>query len=400
MALATTTPKVHFEPVHSFLIFNEPVQVLYDGVLDDTLYVVEKDGIIRNVSTNKDASEKPIFLDITDRVGVTNDEEGLLSLAFHPDYAENGELYVWYSAQNPKRGVLSRFIKLPNKTTADKYSEQVLLEVREPWGNHNGGTVLFGPDGYLYLGIGDGGAANDPHNNGQNKNTLLGSIIRINVTPESTTPGDTTPAPGRANPKTSRQNNAPYTIPADNPLVGQNGVREEIWAWGLRNPWRMSFDRETKKLWTGDVGQNAWEEIDIIEHGGNYGWNLREGAHNFKNKNGDKVQTIDPVYEYGRRLGGSITGGHVYRGSKIPNLTGAYIYCDYLSKRIWILVPPNGEDEPYTSERIAKKTPIAISSFGETPEGEILACGFPNAYASKGKIYRLVPSEPTTPIIR
>ena len=380
--------------MHTSLVFNEPVQALYDGVLDDTIYVVEKEGMIRNVSTNTDASEKPIFLDITDRVGVTNDEEGLLSLVFHPDYAENGEFYVWYSAQNPKRSVLSKFTKPPDKTTADKSSEQILLEVREPWGNHNGGTVLFGPDGFLYLGIGDGGAANDPYNNGQNKNTLLGTIIRIDVNPRSSEP------PPSETGKRNKPSNSLYTVPTDNPLVGQNGVREEIWAWGLRNPWRMSFDRATGKLWTGDVGQNAWEEIDIVERGGNYGWNLREGAHDFKNNNNDKSKTIDPVYEYGRRLGGSITGGYVYRGSKIPALVGAYIYCDYLSKRIWILVPPSGEDEPYTSERIAKKTPIAISSFGETPDGEILACGFPNAYASRGKIYRLVSSEPTTSMIR
>jgi glucose/arabinose dehydrogenase len=383
MSIVTAAPMVHFEPVHSSLVFNEPVQVLFDGVDEGTMYVVEKSGRILIVSTEKSTKDKKVFLDITDRVGVTNDEEGLLSLAFHPDYAENGELYVWYSAQNPKRGVLSRFSRGEDEITADKSSERVILEVREPWGNHNGGTVLFGPDGMLYLGIGDGGAANDPHNNGQNKNTLLGSIIRIDInnsTPEK-----------------------PYTIPPDNPLVGVSGTSDELWAWGLRNPWRMSFDRATGKLWTGDVGQNAWEEVDIIERGGNYGWKLREGRHEFRNTGGEIPITIDPVHEYGRRSGGSITGGYVYRGTEIPELVGTYIFSDYLSRKIWILRRQEGEESEYESVRIARKTPVAIASFGETPSGEILACGFPNPYAPRGRIYRLsasASSKPTTPIIR
>jgi len=384
-------PSVRFEPMHTHLIFDEPIQVIYDGIQTDSVYVVEKDGIIQNVSVFEDTTQKRPFLDITDRVGVTNDEEGLLSAVFHPNYAKNNELYVWYSAQNPKRGVLSRFKKSPEQSSIDTSSEEVILEVREPWGNHNGGTVLFGPDGYLYVGIGDGGAANDPHGNGQNKNTLLGSVIRIDVNPTTNTP--------KTENKT-KANNKLYTIPTDNPLVGQNGIREELWAWGLRNPWRMSFDRKTGKLWAGDVGQNAWEEIDIIESGKNYGWNHREGAHDFKNNSDPSEQMTDPVHEYGRRMGGSITGGYVYRGTKIPSLVGAYVFSDYLSKRIWALVPQEDEDTPFDAKRIAKKTPIAISSFGESPNGEILACGFPNAYSSKGKIYWLVLSEPTTSTIR
>ncbi len=393
----TTPPNVRFEPMHTQLIFDEPIQVIYDGIQSDTVYVVEKDGIIQNVSVLKDATQKRSFLDITDRVGVTNDEEGLLSAVFHPKYAENGELYVWYSAQNPKRGVLSRFKKSPEQSSIDTSSEEVLLEVREPWGNHNGGTVLFGPDGYLYLGIGDGGAANDPHGNGQNKNTLLGSVIRIDVNP---TPEPLATPDSFETENKTKGNNKPYAIPTDNPLVGQAGIREELWAWGLRNPWRMSFDRKTGELWTGDVGQNAWEEIDIVESGKNYGWNSREGAHDFKNNRDKDVNMTDPVHEYGRRMGGSITGGYVYRGTKIPALVGAYVFSDYLSKRVWALVSQEGEDASFEAKRIAKKTPIAISSFGESPSGEILACGFPNAYSSKGKVYWLVSSEPTTSTIR
>ena len=385
------TNQVQLEQVHESLRFLEPVQVVFDGVHDDVMFVVEKKGIVRRVSTKADAAEKPTYLDIKERVADRNDEEGLLSLVFHPDFKTNGELYVWYTAHRPRRGVLSKFTTTHDSQKVDPDSEVVLLEVDEPWGNHNGGTVLFGPDGFLYLGIGDGGAANDPHNNGQNKNTLLGTIIRIDVNKES--------------------EDRPYAIPPDNPLVGVSGVREEIWAWGLRNPWRMHFDRETDDLWTGDVGQYAWEEINVVVKGGNYGWNIREGNHEFQGDQSQKKQMIDPVFEYGRSAGGSITGGYVYRGTKIPRLVGKYIYADYMSKRIWALSPPTDSASASTSERIASgaSSPshnFAISSFAETPNGEILACGFMTPYAPVGKIYRLVPtpeedlSDSTTDTIR
>ena len=367
--VATAPQLAHFEPVHASLTFKMPVQVLFDQVNDDVMYVVEKSGLVRRVSTQKDTTEKPVYMDITDRVGVTNDEEGLLSIAFHPKFKDNGQLFAWYSAQRPRRSVLSRFFVSQDNKEIDVDTEEILLEVLEPWANHNGGTVLFGPDGYLYLGIGDGGAANDPQKNGQNKDTLLGSIIRIDVD---------SPAADR-----------PYSIPKDNPLVGADGCREELWAWGLRNVWRMSFDRETGELWTGDVGQNSWEEIDIIVKGGNYGWNVREGTHAFRG-GGDSSAMIEPVHEYGRRSGGSITGGHVYRGSSIPALVGGYVFSDYMSKKIWVLFSPKEGEEKYIAVPISEKTPLAISSFGETPDGEILACGFWNAYAVSGKIYRLV----------
>ena len=332
------------------------------------------------ILTEKNADKKPIFLDIKNKVGVTHDEEGLLSLAFHPDFEENGELYVWYSAQRPKRSVLSRFTYNSEGVRVNAETEEVLLEVREPWGNHNGGTVMFGPDGFLYLGIGDGGAANDPHRNGQNNKTLLGTIIRIDVN--------------------NSTESAKYAIPKDNPLVSSQDARHEIWAWGLRNPWRMSFDRTTGELWTGDVGQNAWEEIDVITKGGNYGWNAREGRHNFLEPKTTPT-TVDPVHEYGRRSGGSITGGYVYRGTDIPNLSGGYIFADYISRRTWILTKDEEGEESYAAQQIAKKTPLSISSFGETPDGEIIVCGFVSPYASTGKMYRLVQSpDSTTSTIR
>ena len=380
------TNQVQFEQVHEGLRFLEPVQVVFDGVHDDVMFVVEKRGVVRRVSTKPDAAEKPAYLDIKERVADRNDEEGLLSLAFHPKFKTNGELYVWYTAHRPRRGVLSKFITTPDSQKVDPDSEIVLLEVDEPWGNHNGGTVLFGPDGHLYLGIGDGGAANDPQESGQNKKTLLGKIIRIDVS--------------------QGQGELQYAIPQDNPFVGDETAKEEIWATGMRNPWRMSFDRATGELWAGDVGQYAWEEIDVIVKAGNYGWNVREGTHEFKGDQSNADQMVNPVFEYGRRSGGSITGGYVYRGSAIPWLVGSYVYADYLSKNIWNLSATKEDEKVYRANQIATTTPLAISSFGETPNGEILACGFKTPYASVGKIYRLVPvaeediSDSTTETIR
>jgi glucose/arabinose dehydrogenase len=387
LTLSMANPnQVRFEQVHEVLRFLEPVQVVFDGVHDNTMYVVEKSGIVRRVSTRADAAEKPVYLDIKERVADKNDEEGLLSLVFHPEFEKNGNLFVWYTAHRPRRGVLSKFTTTPESQEVDPASEVVLLEVDEPWGNHNGGTVLFGPDGFLYLGIGDGGAANDPQESGQNKKTLLGKIIRININ--------------------KPEEDRPYSIPSDNPFVGVGNTREEIWATGMRNPWRMSFDRETGKLWAGDVGQHAWEEIDVVVKAGNYGWNVREGYHEFQGDQSGADQMIDPVFEYGRRSGGSITGGYVYRGPTISWLIGDYVYADYLSKRIWSLTRTEGDKPAYKANQIATTTPLSISSFGENPDGEILACGFQTPYASIGKIYRLVPveeedlSNSTTDIIR
>ncbi len=365
------TQPLLFEPIHTSLEFNEPVQVVFDGTTEAYLYVVEKEGIVRRVSTNKEEQNQPIFLDMCDRVAVHHSEEGLLSVAFHPNYENNKEIYVWYTAQEPRRCVLSKFTNMDLETPIDTSTEEVLLEVPQPWGNHNGGTVMFGKDGHLYVGIGDGGASNDPHENGQNKMTLLASIIRIDPN--------------------NKANGKNYSIPPDNPFVGDESARPEIWAIGLRNPWRMSFDKETGELWVGDVGQNKWEEVDIVHKGQNYGWNAREGFHSFM-KNKTENTTSDPVYEYGRRQGGSITGGFVYRGTLLPELSGKYIFSDYLSRRVWALSPPTGENKKYTAAKIAKGSPLAISSFGETPSGEILACGFESPYSRAGKIYQLVPT--------
>jgi glucose/arabinose dehydrogenase len=357
---------VQFEPIHNALEFKDPVQVVFNDNDATVMYVVEKDGIINNVSLDKDNENKAIILDIRDRVGVTHSEEGLLSMALHPSFTSTGEIFVWYTAQKPKRGILSKFTQEEGGKNINPASEKILLEVPQPWGNHNGGTILFGKDGFLYLGIGDGGSANDPHKNGQNNKTLLGTIIRIDVNQQTET--------------------QPYSIPQDNPFMSCQDVRQEIWAYGLRNPWRMSFDKKTGKLWVADVGQNQWEEIDIVQKGKNYGWNYREGSHEFFPSDTDAVFE-EPVFEYGRKEGGSITGGYVYRGKKIPHLEGKYIFSDYLSRRIWAL--SQSGQEPKKAQRIAKKTPLAISSFGETPGGEIVCCGFETPYSPLGKIYRL-----------
>jgi glucose/arabinose dehydrogenase len=348
---------VRFERVHERLAFSSPVQVLAAPDRDDVVYVVEQRGRVRRVALARDAEEKEVVLDIKDRVQLRHSEEGLLSIAFAPDFAESGHLYAYYVAAKPRRTVLSRFDR--DGDAFDPASEEVLLEVAQPWGNHNGGTVVFGPDGYLYLGYGDGGAANDPKGAGQDRSTLLATI----------------------------DEDRPYAVPLDNPFVGEEGVRDEIWAWGLRNPWRMSFDRQTGELWTGDVGQNAWEEIDIIVRGGNYGWKLREGEHPFKG-DAEGVSVIEPIHEYGRASGGSITGGHVYRGTSIPGLSGAYLFNDYMSRRTWAIA--RGKDG-WQAQQIVAGAPIAISSFGELQSGEILACGFEEAYDRIGRLYRLAP---------
>ncbi len=293
-------------------------------------------------------TEEHIFipepLDLRDRVSSRASEEGLLGIALSPH--NDRHLFLHYSATNPRRSVVSRFNY--NLEIAPE-SELVILEIEQPYANHNGGQIAFGPDGYLYIGLGDGGAAGDPQGNGQDTSTLLGSILRIDVS-ESTAA-------------------QPYAIPPDNPFA-DGGGRPEIWAYGLRNPWRFSFDRETGELWTGDVGQNEWEEIDIIERGGNYGWNILEGNHCFRPRdNCDRRGTIPPVWEYsldGRPC--SVIGGYVYRGDAIPWFRGAYIYGDFCSGKVYGL---RYEDGQVTEHKELADTGVRIMSFAEDNAGEL-----------------------------
>ncbi len=303
-----------------------------------------------------------VILDITDRVSSRRSEEGLLGLAIDP---KNGRhLYVYYSAADPRRSVISRFTVPPDHSAADPDRELVILEVEQPYANHNGGQLAFGPDGYLYIGLGDGGSAGDPLGNGQDTSTLLGAILRIDVsqaTPEH-----------------------PYAIPPDNPFANLPGTegRGEIWAYGLRNPWRFSFDRATGELWAGDVGQNRWEEIDLIQQGGNYGWNALEGNHCFRPRDGCERERMEPpVWEYS--LDGepcSVIGGYVYRGPAIPWLSGAYVYGDYCSGKVFGLRYVDGE---VVEHRQLADTGLSIMSFAEDNEGELYLL------SQKSGIYRL-----------
>ena len=324
------------------------------------MLVAEQDG--RIWAFDPTSSEVPAateFLDITDRVSSRRSEEGLLGLALDPTNAAH--LYVYYSAADPRRSVVSRFTLAADRSRVDPDSELVILEVEQPYANHNGGQIAFGPDGYLYIGLGDGGSAGDPLGSGQDTSSLLGAILRIDVSQSG---------PARL-----------YSIPPDNPFVSGGG-RGEIWAYGLRNPWRFSFDRETGELWAGDVGQNRWEEIDIIQQGGNYGWNRMEGNHCFGARDGcDPTGTVLPVWEYS--LDGepcSVIGGYVYRGSAIPWLRGVYVYGDFCSGEVSGLRYADGQVVEH--QRLAD-TDLRIMSFAEDNDGELYLL------SQKSGIYRL-----------
>lgn len=357
-------PETTYQTVNAFpnLSFGQPLDLQHPSDGSQRLFIVEQSGVIRVFENDASATTSTVFLDIQNQVDDSGSEEGLLGLAFHPDYESNGYFYVNYTAANPDRTVISRFqASNQNPDAADVSSELEILTYAQPFSNHNGGQLVFGPDGYLYIAVGDGGSGGDPQGNGQNRATLLGSILRIDVD----------------NP----QNGQSYGIPSDNPYVGNTqGFREEIYAYGLRNPWRFSFDAENDQLWTGDVGQNSYEEIDIIESGNNYGWNIMEGAHCYDSNNCDQSGLTLPVWEYGREQGISVTGGFVYRGPTLTNLNGRYIYGDFGSGKIWAL-DNSDSNNPQNTELLEADFPI--SSFGVDAENELYICGF------DGSIYRL-----------
>jgi len=359
------TDNFQAERVFSDLSFQEMTNLVQPGDTDDLIFITEQRGVIYAFSANN-SQQADIFLDITDRVNRGGDEEGLLGLAFDPDYQGNGYFYVYYSAADPRRSVLSRFsLDEENTNIADPQSEVVIMEVAQPYSNHNGGQLAFGPDGYIYIGLGDGGSGGDPLGNGQNLSTLLGSILRIDVSGLSA-PGD-------------------YEIPADNPFVGIEGARPEIWAYGLRNPWRFSFDSETGLLWAGDVGQNLWEEIDIISKGANYGWNIMEGFHCYSPSTDCNQSGLTlPVVEYGRSQGCSVTGGYVYRGAQIASLQGHYIYGDYCSGNIWALAY---DGSAVTENKLLVDSSLSITSFGVDVTGNLYILD------RQGGIYTLVQTE-------
>lgn len=313
---------------------NRPVDIqsAFDG--SGRLFIIEKYGAIRIYKDGQLYSQP--FLNIDDRVNDDSNEMGLLGLAFHPNYEQNGYFYVNYTGTGGHTRI-SRF--QAGGDTADPNSEKVLMVIDQPFPNHNGGAVAFGPDGYLYLGLGDGGAAGDPLKNGQNTGSLLGKILRIDV-----------------------DNGDPYAIPADNPFGS------EVWAYGLRNPWRISFDRATGDLWIGDVGQNQYEEISYLPagspSGANFGWSVMEGFHGYDGEAGPGL--LLPAVEYSHDFGCSVTGGYAYRGS-MPEWNGIYIYGDYCSGIIWGLILSNGQWQ----SQVMFEAGVTITSFGEDGAGEL-----------------------------
>jgi glucose/arabinose dehydrogenase len=324
-----------------------PVDLQPDG--SGRLFIIEKFGRIRILQN--DQLLEGAFLDISSRVVSGANEQGLLGMAFHPNYAQNGFFYVNYTGSGGNT-FISRFQASGDVANPD--SELVLLTVDQPYANHNGGVVAFGPDGYLYLGLGDGGSQGDPNGNGQNTSALLGKILRIDVNS-----GD------------------PYTIPADNPFGN------EVWAYGLRNPWRLSFDKSNGDLYIGDVGQGAWEEIDFLAAGSpggaNFGWNFREGAHDYKGTPPEGL--IDPIAEYSHAEGGcSVTGGYVYRGS-MPEWNGIYLYGDYCTGFIWGLIRSN---DGWQKQQLFDMD-VTITSFGQDENGEIYLI------SDSGGVYKLTP---------
>lgn len=351
-------PKVELAPVYQNIKFSKPLRTVIPPDGSARLFLIQQTGQIRVLPPDRSATEAPVFLDLSGRDIIDNGfEEGLLGLAFHPEFKANRTFYVYYSHQNPKRSVISEMTVDPSDPNrADLASERVLLEVPQPFWNHNSGYLEFGPDGYLYVSFGDGGRANDPFNNAQDLTTLLGTIIRVDVN--------------------SRTGSLPYGIPHDNPFLGYgHRARPEIWAYGLRNPWGIHFDPETGDLWCADVGQNKYEEINLIVKGGNYGWNYREGFHAFDlnpSQAPESAAFIDPVHEYGRSEGISVTGGLVYRGG-IAGLAGRYLYSDWFSGAIWALTVENGakvSNETIFTKDVA--SPIRIGGFSEDLNREVL----------------------------
>lgn len=316
----------------------------------DRLVVVQQSGFVRAFDPSPAVSQSRLILDLSSRI-VFSGERGLLGLAFDPDFQQNRLLYVHYSMSSPARSVIARFTWDLGSDAVDPASEKILLELLQPFSNHNGGMLAFGPDDFLYIAFGDGGSGGDPQNNAQNTGNLLGSLLRIDVHP-----ADPTDA---------------YDIPLDNPFVGQTGFRDEIYAYGLRNPFRFSFDRNTGDLWLGDVGQNAIEEIDLIEAGGNYGWRVFEGTAPFD----ASANTLPPsaftapVHEYDHSAGFAVIGGTVYRGSRTPTLQGRYLYGDFVTDTLWALDYDRGSGVVTGNEVIA--TADSPTSFGEDLAGEV-----------------------------
>jgi len=339
---------------------NQPVALTHAG--DTRLFITEQAGTIR-IYDALGLRATP-FLDIRSLV-LAGGERGLLSVAFHPQYRDNGLFFVYYTNRNGDNSVARYKVSSTDPARGDPASATILLTIPHPdFANHNGGQLQFGPDGFLYIGTGDGGSGGDPSNHAQDLSQLLGKLLRIDV-----------------------DHGSPYAIPPSNPFVNRTGARGEIWAYGLRNPWRYTFDRVTGDMWIGDVGQNIWEEIDLQPAtsigGENYGWRRMEGFHCFNpSTNCTDPSFTMPILEY-QHLGGacSVTGGYRYRGTQVPALNGAYLYGDYCTGTIWTATQSNGNWFP----KILFQTTINISSFGEDVSGELYVLD-----VAGGKVYKMI----------
>jgi glucose/arabinose dehydrogenase len=347
--------------------FSQPVAVVEPPDGSGRLFVVERTGAIRIVVGGQILPTT--FLDVSTRIVAAGPEQGLLGLAFHTDYLSNGTFFVYYTAVGDGANTLVRYHVSSDANRADSSSATVVFAIPDRFPNHNGGNLIFGPDGYLHVGTGDGGSGGDPDNHGQSLDTLLGKILRLDV-----------------------DSGTPYTVPPTNPFVGRPGARAEIWAYGLRNPWRFSFDRATGDLFVADVGQNAFEEIDVqpapSTGGQNYGWNIMEGLHCYEAASCDQSGPTLPVAEYSHDQGDcSVTGGYVYRGSSAPSLTGAYLYADFCSGRVWTLRHlPGGA----WSSSLLFDTALQPSSFGEDHNGDVYVVDL------QGSVFRLTEPGPAT----
>jgi glucose/arabinose dehydrogenase len=381
---AQPLPKVQLHPVFPKLALDLPVWMAEAPDGSGRFFIVGQTGRIVIVDKGGDGGEAKEFLNIVDRNPHAAYEEGLLSIAFHPGFKTNGLCYIYYSQETrikgeqfyPRHSVVSEWkVSTGDSNKVDMASERILFEVPEPFANHKGGELLFGPDGYLYLGLGDGGLGTDPFNNAQNSATLLGKMLRLDVNARDTIERGTNVI------------NLGYGIPSDNPYANEPdmnglGARHEVYALGLRNPWRYSFDRKTGDLWAGDVGQDLWEEVDLVVKGGNYGWNLREGNHYFK-PGPPGAQYIDPVIDYPHQkrllkqskfpnhgIGACVIGGYVYRGAKYPALQGVYLYADFALGSIFGLRYDHDQGKA-TDYATLLDQPKNITSFAEDLDGEL-----------------------------
>jgi glucose/arabinose dehydrogenase len=383
---AQPLPKVQLRPVFPALTLDRPVWMSEAPDGSGRFFIVQQAGQIVIAVKGTDGSKSNDFLNITDRNPAPTYEQGLLSLAFHPGFKTNSLCYIYYNQLNTNQpslyqssSVISEWkVSADDTNRADVKSERIVMDIQQPFLTHKGGEVAFGPDGYLYIGLGDGGMGWDPYNNAQNSASLLGKILRIDVnTRASFQRGKDTVT-------------LTYGIPSDNPFVGEPdyngyGARHEVYAWGLRNPWRYSFDRQTGEMWAGDVGEDLWEEVDLIVKGGNYGWNVLEGYHHFK-PGPPGAQYIDPVIEFPHKpemlkiskfpkhaFGACVVGGYVYRGAKYPALQGIYLYADYALGTIFGLRYSDGRVTDYGT---LLEQPKNITSFAQDNDGELYVLTF------------------------